>query len=578
VAAVPKADSNCLAIKIDMRGRVVSLQAIWAGEGRPHEVEPAIAAVGAPWPEEAVVVARHLTPAALDLLRETDANWADATGNARIVGAGIVVMRGELDKRPKAREAGWSLSSIDIAEGLLAQSWPRGISTGILADITNWSPGQVSQVLQRFDHQGWTEKVGPQRGPRARRRLIDVDGLLDAWSDQVSTTPVERRFAHALVDQPMTLLGGSLRDALDDNVRWALTGWGATELMAPIMTAIPSLQIYVAEEDFFGPLSQAMLESDLMEVPEGGIVEFWSGRSEVLGFGGVSKKARLASAPRVYADLIRIGGRAEDAAQHIRQEVIDTLHRPLTVRPQTQNLRTWEGASLARLGERLQRGDRQDPYRHGWWSAAYRLVNSKRTLPLPEFRGTLIEAAGRETGWPMWSDFGSQLHVDDGVIECWLADHALDDPSRVDYWRADPTGRMFLLRGYEEDGSEFNDLQAGTALDLTIPIWRTGECVLHAARLARVLDADSVEISMHWSGLAERSLRALAERRRVLPSRPHAIQGAVEAHVEVHADAIDDLLPEVVRALVSPLYAAFDFFEPPDDIYRNELAQLRRPQ
>ena len=39
----------------------------------------------------------------------------------------------------------------------------------------------------------------------------------------------------------------------------------------------------------------------------------------------------------------------------------------------------------------------------------------------------------------------------DGTIEAIFVDNVFKDPSHSDYWRAASDGRMFLLRGYEED-------------------------------------------------------------------------------------------------------------------------------
>ena len=46
-----------------------------------------------------------------------------------------------------------------------------------------------------------------------------------------------------------------------------------------------------------------------------------------------------------------------------------------------------------------------------------------------------------------------------------------------------------MLRGYVEDSAE-TQIEPGTAFDLTVPIWRAGECLLHAAKLAALLAPD----------------------------------------------------------------------------------------
>jgi hypothetical protein len=62
---------------------------------------------------------------------------------------------------------------------------------------------------------------------------------------------------------------------------------------------------------------------------------------------------------------------------------------------------------------------------------------------------------------------------------------ALADAAHCDFWRAAPTGRFFLMRGYQEDSQEA--VAPGTIIDVTLPIWRLSEGLLHAARMAAAL-------------------------------------------------------------------------------------------
>ena len=81
-----------------------------------------------------------------------------------------------------------------------------------------------------------------------------------------------------------------------------------------------------------------------------------------------------------------------------------------------------------------------------------------------------------------------------------------------------PDGRFFLVRGYQEDASENPTVETGTIFDLTLPIWRTGEVLLHAASMARQFGAAQarVIIIIEWSGLADRRLAAFANPNRLL--------------------------------------------------------------
>jgi hypothetical protein len=81
---------------------------------------------------------------------------------------------------------------------------------------------------------------------------------------------------------------------------------------------------------------------------------------------------------------------------------------------------------------------------------------------------------------------------------------------------------------------------------------------------------------MTWTGLNGRRLTSLANTNRWLPgeyiSRADEISTAIVADVAT----VTDTLPELVRQLVEPLYTSFSFFQPPDLLYAQELAEMRR--
>jgi hypothetical protein len=165
-----------------------------------------------------------------------------------------------------------------------------------------------------------------------------------------------------------------------------------------------------------------------------------------------------------------------------------------------------------------------------------------------------------------------QPQVVDSGIECWLK----ETPDK-DFWRAEPRGRMFLIRRLQEDTREIQGVEPGKILDLTLPVWRTGECLLHAGRLASVLGADHVELRMQWRGLAGRQLTAVASpmRGRINPGRVSS-DDMVQTSVRTSPADIADALPELVEQLTEPLFARFGFFQPPGDLYATELERMRR--
>jgi hypothetical protein len=310
-------------------GATIMIEVKWAGEGWPQDVRQAAAGVPDPWPADVWLLAHHLSPGAIDWLRERGANWADESGQARIHGpGGLIVIR-----EPQAADASrkpshpfkWSRSAVTVAEAILS-SVDRSLRTAELAKRCGWSVAQVANVLTAFDKQSWTLKRGPARGPRAHRDLVDPDAMLASWAQELTTHPRPTRTAHRAGRDVMRLLRDDLAPALNRNARWSLSGWAALELTAPFVTTTPSLQLYVADSDFAGPLSEALKQAGLREVDEGGRVTCWSVDARTLAFATKRDGITVASPPRVYADLAGFGARGLDAAAHLKDQAIDPLH------------------------------------------------------------------------------------------------------------------------------------------------------------------------------------------------------------------------------------------------------------
>ena len=214
-----------------------------------------------------------------------------------------------------------------------------------------------------------------------------------------------------------------------------------------------------------------------------------------------------------------------------------------------------------------------DVYQKGSWSCSYAVHPVPDPPSLSQFKRILEEVKGNETGWPPWLSLenrpGMGMQIRGGLIECWLK-----DTPDADFWRADPTGLMFLIRRLQED-TDFPKIGPGTFFDLTLPIWRTGECMLHAVRLARKLDAEQLDLTMAWEGLVGRELRALASPIRTLLPGRRSSEDSVSTDVTAPIATVLDALPELVKQLLDPLYARFGFYEAPDELYSAELHKMR---
>jgi len=194
-----------------------------------------------------------------------------------------------------------------------------------------------------------------------------------------------------------------------------------------------------------------------------------------------------------------------------------------------------------------------------------------------------MDTAGtiRHTGWRPFVTLGRapfEPIVVDGLIETWLG-HPEEGayartPGHCDFWRADLDGRLFLLRGYDEDGN--GRVEPGTCIGLTLPIWRVGEAMLYVARLAKLFaDDPSVFVGCRYTGLQNRVLSNLGGGRYFLG---HHVCSEQEVSIETQALAseIDNNLAEILHSLLAPLYERFSFFELPMTMVASEIESMRR--
>lgn len=268
----------------------------------------------------------------------------------------------------------------------------------------------------------------------------------------------------------------------------------------------------------------------------------------------------------------------------------DLLHGAVRQPPQApaeaEKLDSWTAGCLKHWNDRVAGLPSNDPRRcpRGRYWFAYQLRGDFRRLPLPEFRDTLSCSSVRHTGWSPWwvpTRPGIEPYVRDGAVECWLGrdgDRAFTDAAHADFWRVSPKGFGFLLRGYDEDGPKVagRGFVAGQAFDLTVPIWRAGEALLNAERLAANLGGEGATMAFRarYEGLAGRELTVVA-RDRLLFERRVSHEDAATLETVVPVASISPNLVEVVHPLLSPLYALFGFFSLPIDLVRGELTRLR---
>jgi hypothetical protein len=217
----------------------------------------------------------------------------------------------------------------------------------------------------------------------------------------------------------------------------------------------------------------------------------------------------------------------------------------------------------------------------GYFSFAARIVGESRNLPAR----TIIEAnqtARKYTGWPALVTLyqeATKPRLVDGCIEAWLAQVSDPDVGYADFWRIDPKGHFFMLRGYQEDSSDSAKgfSSPGKLFEVTLPVWRLGEFLLRISDLADLMFEPGFQVLVEctWSGLAGRRLSS-HNIRRYVSSGYVAAQAEVVTTGQFSQQVVRELLPDTVRALVQPVFEHFDFFSPSDSFYSEELAEMTK--
>jgi transcriptional regulator with XRE-family HTH domain len=222
---------------------------------------------------------------------------------------------------------------------------------------------------------------------------------------------------------------------------------------------------------------------------------------------------------------------------------------------------------------------------HGCFQFDYYLEGDLKSIELKNFEKILKKADTYQSRWVPFLLLQQQENAPyevDGILECWLKPKKTNgtdrDASCCDFWRAAPSGRMFLRRGYKEDCVE--TFPAGSIFDTILPILYMGEVLLHSERLAALLQKDTNKpITVHfrgtYSGLNGRVLHAWANPFSNILGEGRAARSD-EAVLEISIPAYDITLrlAEYLYPLVSSLYEKFGATDISKDFVQSEVKRL----
>jgi hypothetical protein len=225
-----------------------------------------------------------------------------------------------------------------------------------------------------------------------------------------------------------------------------------------------------------------------------------------------------------------------------------------------------------------------DPARFplGHYELGFEILDGKPLQSLLEMRRAMQQTGSvKHTGWGPFvqltrTEYAPQIVG--GAIEAWLglpAERVLGrGPAHCDFWRADATGRLVLMRGYDEDDAPGRE--PGKWTDVTLPVWRVGEAILYVGRLAELFGENtSILVRCRFLGLKGRSLASISGERWIFDDRRCADNEVILERQITRAQARDNLV-EVLHALLSPLYERFSFFELSENLVAEEIERMTR--
>jgi len=240
--------------------------------------------------------------------------------------------------------------------------------------------------------------------------------------------------------------------------------------------------------------------------------------------------------------------------------------------------RLWRDKCRERFAALVSEAGTAATYSLGTFDCTYAFAQDP-AVDAKDLRETL-RSVERQTGWPVWIFLNpSELapYAFEGLIECFLARESGGDPGHADFWRASPEGKFFLLRGFQEDESDGlrGKVIPGKMLDRVLPVWRVGECLLHAARVAKRLAIESTptHFIFSWSGLAGRQMVSATDGWGLEPGAASR-QASVTSEFTVDADRIRLQLTDLVHKTVAPLHQAFGFEELARATVHQQLASM----
>lgn len=263
-----------------------------------------------------ILASWFLSPRVRQICREEASGYWDLAGNCFFQLPGFYVER-VVETNPFTRPGRpasiFSAKSSLVSRALLEEP-DRVWTLQELSDALGISLGQASNVTRRMIDEGYL-----QRQDR-RLRLLQPASLLDAWKEAYSAPSEPPAAYYSFEREPARLMAKLAELSRAQSLRYAVTSFGASGLLAPFVHGVGALCWYVENEtqqrrwvEALGLRPAEAGANALMRIANDAGV--WYRTQSVDGI-------TVASSIQVYFDLLHEAGRGLEQAEFLRKEKI----------------------------------------------------------------------------------------------------------------------------------------------------------------------------------------------------------------------------------------------------------------
>lgn len=256
-----------------------------------------------------------------------------------------------------------------------------------------------------------------------------------------------------------------------------------------------------------------------------------------------------------------------------------------TITQQDQDIHVWEKETLGRFeylcSNRLNK-EKENPFSNGFWQASFVLLLKPEIDSLKDFLEKLRASKTGRTGWDIgWVPTRSGIapYPYQGGIEVWLAEDGDKGSGHSDFWRADPSGRFALHRGYQEDEEDFRkrfDLHE-KIINFNLLLWRISEFLLYLESFSKQMSVGDSKaiVKITWKGLENRKIDYHESFFRHNYEHYRCHQDMVSSLFEIAScNDIKKNLIHDVHTITKPLFEAFTFFSITEEEIKGHIKKL----